>query len=104
LTLIYAYLPMTLGVNLAYYLPATITEAGEILPTLARSLGLSGTDLPSLTWSIDVANFLQGSTLLSVFVLSIFLLIKISQRSVFRNLSHLGLMSVFTLLFFQLMF
>ena len=104
LKVIYAYLPMTLGLNLAYYIPAAITEAGKILPTIARSFGFSGAGLPTLTWSSDVAAFLQGVTLLTVFILSLFPLIKITQRPFWSNLPHIGLMSGFTIVFFQLMF
>ncbi|MEA5472391.1 sigma 54-interacting transcriptional regulator [Spirulina sp. 06S082] len=104
LKVIYAYLPMTLGLNLAYYIPAAITEAGTILPTIARSFGFSGESLPTLAWSNDVAAFLQGLTLLTVFVLGIFPLIKITQRPLWSNLPHIGLMSGFTMIFFRLMF
>jgi polyferredoxin/CRP-like cAMP-binding protein len=104
LKVIYAYLPMVLGINLAYYIPAAITEAGEILPIIARSFGFSGEGLPTLTWSIDVAIFLQGATLLSILVFSLFPLIKITQRPLLSNLPHIGLMSGFILVCFQLMF
>lgn len=39
-----------------------MTEAGKILPVLARTLGFSGVGLPILTWSADVAAFMQGVT------------------------------------------
>lgn len=35
LTVIYAYLPFTLAANLTHYIPAAVTEAGQILPVLA---------------------------------------------------------------------
>ena len=104
LTVIYAYLPMTLLVNLTYYIPAAITEAGQILPTIARSFGFSGYSLPTLTWSEDVATFLQGVTLLSILVFSLFPLIKITQRPFWSNLPHIALMSGFIGFFFRLMF
>lgn len=103
LTLIYAYLPMTLAANLAHYVPAAVTEAGQILPVLARTLGFSGAGLPTLTWSTDVAAFLQGVTLLSALVFSIYPLLRITQRPLRANLPHLLLMVGFTLCFFQLM-
>jgi polyferredoxin/CRP-like cAMP-binding protein len=104
LKVVYAYLPLTLGLNLAYYIPAAITEAGKILPTIARSFGLSGAGLPTLTWSSDVAAFLQGVTLLAAFFLSLFPLIQITQRPVWSNLPHIGLMTGLMIVFFQLMF
>lgn len=103
-TIIYAYLPLTLGVNLAYYLPAAITEAGQILLVAARTFGLSGDRLPTLTWSMDVAAFLQGLTLLGILVFSLFPLWKITQRPFTSNLPHLGLMLVLILICFQLLF
>lgn len=104
LTIIYAYLPLTLAVNLAYYVPAAISEAGSILPVIARTFGYTGANLPTLTWSLDVAAFLQGITLLSALVFSVYPLFKISQRPFLSNLPHLFLMSGFTAIFFQLMF
>jgi polyferredoxin/CRP-like cAMP-binding protein len=102
-TVIYAYLPFTLAANLAHYIPAAITEAGEILPVLARSLGDSGAGLPTLTWSPDVAAFLQGVTLLSALVFSPYPLMRITQRSWLSNLPHLLLLLGFTVLCFWLM-
>ncbi|MGB7415657.1 MAG: cyclic nucleotide-binding domain-containing protein, partial [Thermosynechococcaceae cyanobacterium] len=48
-TVIYAYLPLTLAANLAHYTPAAMTEAGQILPVIARTFGYSGIGLPTLT-------------------------------------------------------
>jgi len=103
LRVIYAYLPMVLAANLAYYVPAGITEAGQILPVMARTFGYSGANLPMLIWSMDVASFLQGVTLLSILAFSIYPLLKITQRPFWNNLPHLVLMAGFTLVFFQLM-
>jgi hypothetical protein len=103
LTVIYAYLPLTLAANLTHYIPAAMTEAGQILPVLARTLGYSGAGLPTLTWSLDVAQFLQGVTLLSVMVFSPYPLLRITKRSLFNNLPHLLLMLGFTGFFFKLM-
>ena len=110
LTVIYAYLPFALAANLAYYVPAAITEAGQILPVFARSLGYSGAGLPTLTWSLDVAQFLQGVTLLSVMVFSPYPLLRITKgedgvpiaRSLLSNLPHLFLMAGLTIFLFQL--
>ncbi|WP_199331139.1 MULTISPECIES: cyclic nucleotide-binding domain-containing protein [unclassified Calothrix] len=104
LTVIYAYLPLTLAANLAHYIPAAVTEAGQILPVLAKTLGYSGAGLPSLTWSLDVAQFLQGITLISAMVFSPYPLLRITKRSLLQNLPHFLLMLGFTAFFFNLMF
>jgi polyferredoxin len=103
LSVIYAYLPLTLAANLAHYLPAAITEAGQILPLFAHSVGLSGAGLPTLTWSLDVAQFLQGVTLLSALAFSPYPLLRITKRSLLSNLPHLLLMVGFTVFFFELL-
>jgi len=103
LTVIYAYLPFTLAANLAHYIPAAVTEAGQILPVLARTLGFSGTGLPTLTLSADVAAFLQGVTLLFALIFSVYPLLRITQRTLLSNLPHLILMVGFTIFFFKLM-
>ena len=104
LTVIYAYLPMTLAANLAYYIPSAITEAGKILPVIARTFGYTGAALPTLTWSMDVANFLQGVTLLSILIFSIYPLVKITKLPLLSNAPHILLMFGFVVVFFQLMF
>ena len=110
LTVIYAYLPFVLAANLAHYVPAAIMEAGQILPVFARSLGYSGVGLPTLTWSLDVAQFLQGVTLLSVMVFSPYPLLRITKggeevpisRAILSNLPHLLLMAGLTIFLFYL--
>ena len=110
LTIIYAYLPFVLAANLAHYIPAAITEAGQIIPIFARSLGYSGAGLPTLTWSLDVAQFLQGVTLLSAMFFSPYPLLRITKGgdgvpiapSLLSNLPHLLLMAGFTIFLFQL--
>lgn len=102
LTVIYTYLPFTLAANLAHYVPAAVTEAGQILPVLARTLGFSGIGLPTLTWNADVAAFLQGVTLLSALIFSVYPLLRITKRSVLNNVPHLLLMLGFTIVLFQL--
>ncbi|MEY2978281.1 MAG: hypothetical protein ACO31I_16555 [Prochlorotrichaceae cyanobacterium] len=103
LTLIYVYLPFTLAANLAHYVPAGITEAGQILPVIAATFGYSGHGLPTLTWSTDVAAFLQEVTLLSGLVFSIYPLLRITQRPWQSSLPHLGLLTGLTIVCFQLM-
>jgi polyferredoxin/CRP-like cAMP-binding protein len=103
LTVIYAYLPFTLAANLAHYIPAAMTEAGRILPVSARTLGYSGTGLPTLTWSADVAAFLQGLTLLSALIFSLYPLFRITKRSWLSNLPHLLLLAGLTVISFWLM-
>ncbi|AFY48640.1 hypothetical protein Nos7524_2820 [Nostoc sp. PCC 7524] len=103
LTVIYAYLPLTLAANLTHYIPAALTEAGQIIPVLARTLGYSGAGLPTLTWNLDVAQFLQGVTLLSAMVFSPYPLLRITRRSLFQNIPHLLLMLGLTAFFFKLM-
>lgn len=102
-TVIYAYLPMVLAVNLVHYIPAAIGEAGQLLPVTARTFGYSGIGLFTLTWSEDVAVFLQGVTLLSILVFSLFPLLKITRRPWLNNLPHIGLMIVLLGVCFQLM-
>jgi transcriptional regulator with AAA-type ATPase domain len=103
LAVIYAYLPLTLAANLTHYIPAAMTEAGQVLPVLARSLGFSGDRWPSVVWSMDVVAFLQGITLLSAIGFSLYPLFRITQRPLWSNLPHLLLMSSFIGFFFWLM-
>ncbi len=102
LTVIYAYLPFTLAANLAHYIPAAVTEAGQILPVLARTLGFSGVGLPILTWSTDVVAFLQGVTLLSALIFSVYPLLRITKRPLLSNLPHLLLIAGLTVTSFWL--
>lgn len=102
-TVIYAYLPIVLAGNLAYYVPAAMTEAGQILPVIARTFGFSGDRLITLTWSLDVAQFIQGFTLLLALGFSVFPLLKITRRPLTQNIPHLILMGGLVTLWFQLM-
>ncbi|MEA5419272.1 cyclic nucleotide-binding domain-containing protein [Spirulina sp. CCNP1310] len=102
-TVIYAYLPLVLAGNLAYYVPAAMTEAGQILPVIARTFGFTGAGLMTLTWSLDVAQFIQGFTLLLALGFTVFPLLKISRRPLTKNLPHLLLMGAFVAVWFQLM-
>jgi polyferredoxin/CRP-like cAMP-binding protein len=103
LRIIYAYLPLTLAVNLAHYIPAAMTEAGQILPVIARTFGQSGVGWPTLTWGGEVASFLQGITLLSALAFGIYPLQRITQRSLLANIPHLVLMTGFIWVGFLLM-
>jgi transcriptional regulator with AAA-type ATPase domain/NAD-dependent dihydropyrimidine dehydrogenase PreA subunit len=102
LTVIYAYLPFTLAANLTHYIPAAVTEAGQILPVLSRTLGFSGASLPTLTWSADVAAFLQGVTLLSALIFSVYPLLGITKCTLRSNLPHLLLIAGLTVTSFWL--
>lgn len=102
-TVAYAYLPFTLALNLAHYIPAATTEAGQILVVIARSVEYYDAPLPSLTWSPDVAAFLQGVTILSALVFSVYPLLRITQRPWWSNLPHLLLMGGFAVAGFWLM-
>jgi hypothetical protein len=102
-TVIYAYLPLTLAANLVHYFPAMLTEAGDILPVLARNLGYSGLGLPSIIWDLSVAQFLQEMTLISILLFSLFPLKKITQRPLIKSCPHLFLMMGLMILFFKLM-
>ncbi|MFB2836078.1 sigma 54-interacting transcriptional regulator [Floridanema evergladense] len=111
LTIIYAYLPFALAANLAHYIPDAITEAGQILPIFARSFGYSRAGLLTLTWSLDVAQFLQGVTLLSAMVFSPYPLLRITKsgnkvtaiQRFLSNLPHFLLMAGLTILLFKIM-
>lgn len=103
LRVVYSYLPLTLAANLAYYVPNMLTEAGQILPVIARTFGFSGEGLPTLIWSLDVVHFLQGIVLLTAIAFSLYPLFRITQRSWVSNLPHLLIMIGFVGVFFKLM-
>ncbi len=103
LTIVYAYLPFTLAANLTHYIPAAITEAGNLLPVLARTVGFEASGLPTLTWSLDVAQFLQGFTLLTALAFSVYPLLRITNRPWLSNLPHLLLLGGLTIFCFWLM-
>jgi len=93
---IYAYLLMTLAVNLAYHLPFAVTEAGSVFQVIANTFGYNNFTIPSITWSLDVANFLQDSVLLTGLIGSIYFLYKITQNNFLSSAPHLLLMVGFT--------
>ncbi|OAB59238.1 RNA polymerase subunit sigma-54 [Phormidium willei BDU 130791] len=102
-TVIYAYLPLVLAGNLAHYLPSAMTEAGQILSVTARTFGFSGEGLPTLTWSLEVAQFLQGVTLLLILGFSIFPLLKITGRPLLKTMPHLILMGIMVIAWYDLL-
>lgn len=103
LTITYAYLPLTLGANVAYYLPAATTESGKILPVLARTFGFNNTQLPTLTWSLDVATFLQGGALWVGLGFSLYVLFGMTKTSWLSHSLHLLAMLGLTGMFLALM-
>lgn len=103
LQLVYVYLPLTLAANLAYYVPAMITEAGEFLPVLAQTFGYSGQGLPTVTWSRDVATFLQEVVLILAVVFSIYPLLKISGGSLKKVIPQILVIVGLVILFLILM-
>ncbi len=84
----YGYLPLVLGANLAYYLQLWLTEAGRILPVTAATFGGGPWDLPIAVAHPAVVDFLQATTLIAAFWLSLLLLLKISRQSLWRNAPH----------------
>ncbi|MEB3356757.1 MAG: sigma 54-interacting transcriptional regulator [Synechococcales bacterium] len=125
-TTAYIFLPFTLAANLAHYIPSAITEAGDVLPVLGRSLnslvnslvnslGIPSSDvlaaafgpaaihLPSLTWSAEVATFLQGVTLLSALAFSFYPLRRITRRSWRSTLPYSLCLVALTVFLFWLM-
>jgi hypothetical protein len=80
-----------------------MTEAGQILPVIARTFGFSGDNLITLTWSLDVAQFTQELTLISFLGFSLFPLLKITRRPLAKNIPHIILMGAFVVVWLQLM-
>lgn len=90
--LAYGYLPLTLGCNLAHYLHLGLTEAGRIVPVTLATFGLSGTGMPVVVAHPAVIAFLQGVTLLTTLLISIFLTQKIARQPLPNLLpQHAGL-------------
>lgn len=84
----YGYLPLVLGANLAYYLQLWLTEAGRILPVALATFGGGTLDLPIAVAHPAVVEFLQATTLIVACWLSLFLLLKISRQSFWKNVPH----------------
>ena len=78
--LAYGYLPLVLAGNLAHYLQLGLTEGGQILPVTFATFGLSGEELPILVAHPAVIAFLQGTTLVTGVILSVFLTQKIARQ------------------------
>jgi hypothetical protein len=81
--LVYGYLPLVLGGNLAHYLNMWLEESGRILPVTLATFGLDAANfnLPVFVAHPAVIAFLQGVTLIVAVVLSWALTQKISRQS-----------------------
>lgn len=95
LELAYGYLPLVLGVSLAHYLHLGLTEAGRILPVTAATFGGSTELIATLPIAVAhpaVIEFLQASTIVLTFWLSVFLTQKIARQPI-QNLlpQHLAM-------------
>ncbi|NEQ44855.1 MAG: 4Fe-4S binding protein [Leptolyngbya sp. SIOISBB] len=77
--LAYGYLPLVLMGTLAHYLQLFLTEAGQVLPLSAATIGLSGMNLPVLVAHPAVVAFLQGTALSIGAILAIALTQKIAR-------------------------
>lgn len=97
--LAYGYLPLLLLGTLAHYLPLGLTEAGQILPVSAATVGLSLPHLPVLVAHPAVVTFLQGTALLAGALLSVILTQKIARQPLRlllpQHLSTVTLMGTF---------
>ena len=65
--------------TLAHYLRLGLTEAGQVLPVGAATIGLSGINLPILVAHPAVIAFLQGTALSAGALLAIALTQKIAR-------------------------
>ncbi|NEO10030.1 sigma 54-interacting transcriptional regulator [Moorena sp. SIO3I8] len=86
--LAYGYLPLVLAGNLAHYWRLGLGEGGRILPVMFATFGLSGEGLPVLVAHPAVIAFLQGTTLISGVLLSLFLTHKIGRQPFSLLLPH----------------
>lgn len=80
LELAYGYLPLVLGVNLAHYLRLGLSEAGRVIPVTLATFGYSGVGMPVAVAHPAVIAFLQATTLIVSFWLSVFLTQKIARQ------------------------
>jgi transcriptional regulator with AAA-type ATPase domain/NAD-dependent dihydropyrimidine dehydrogenase PreA subunit len=80
LELAYGYLPLVLGANLAHYLRLGLTEAGRIVPVTFATFGFGSANLPIAVAHPAVVSFLQATTLIFSFWLSVILAQKISHQ------------------------
>ncbi len=88
LEVVYGYLPLVLGGNLAHHLQTGLAEAGRLLPVAWATVGLDGTALPVIVAHPAVIAFLQGTTLLLAMLLTFVLTQKIAHQSVRLLLPH----------------
>jgi transcriptional regulator with AAA-type ATPase domain/NAD-dependent dihydropyrimidine dehydrogenase PreA subunit len=82
LELAYGYLPLVLGGTLAHYLRLGLTEAGQVLPVSAATLGFQGSFLPGYSTHPAVIAFLQASTLAISLLLTCALTQKIGRQPI----------------------
>lgn len=75
----YGYLPLLLLGTLAHYLQLGLTEAGQVLPISAATVGLSLHQLPIWVAHPAVVAFLQGTALIAGAVFSVLLTQKIAR-------------------------
>jgi hypothetical protein len=93
----YGYLPLVLAGNLAHYLRLGLTEAGRIVPVTLATFGLSGEGWPIWVAHPAVVEFLQGSTLIAGWVLTVVLTQKIARqpwRSLFPQHLASGILAI----------
>ncbi len=91
IALVYGYLPLILGGNLAHYLRLGLNEGGRILPVTFATFGLNGEQLPILVAHPAVIAFLQGSTLVFSVLLTMVLTQRIARQPLRMLLwQHLG--------------
>jgi transcriptional regulator with AAA-type ATPase domain/NAD-dependent dihydropyrimidine dehydrogenase PreA subunit len=97
--LVYGYLPLVLGANLAYYLNLGLTEAGQILPVTLATFGYSQIAAPVVVAHPAVIAFLQGVTLVAAAFFSLVLTQKIARQPVLNLLpQHLATVGLTVLL------
>jgi polyferredoxin len=90
--LAYGYLPFVLGASLAHYLRLGLTEAGRVIPVTFATFGWSAVNLPIAVAHPAVIAFLQATTLIFSFWLSVFLTQKIARLPLLKMLpQHLAL-------------
>ncbi|MGA7934559.1 MAG: sigma 54-interacting transcriptional regulator [Kovacikia sp.] len=99
LELSYGYLPLVLGANLAHYLRLGLTEAGRIVPVTFATFGFGTANLPVAVAHPAVIAFLQATTLICSFWLSVFLTQKIARQPLWNLLpQYLAMVVIDTLL------
>jgi hypothetical protein len=88
LDLAYGYLPLVLGGNLAHYLRLGLTEAGQVLPVTFATIGFGTSNLPVAIAHPAVIAFLQATTLIISFWLSVILTQKIARQAFWNLMPH----------------